>query len=50
MNGTFFNTHRMLSQYLGNAYFPYTDTQTRMAINTGFQKTSDISALAKVRR
>jgi starch phosphorylase len=22
MNGTFFNTHRMLAQYLGNAYFP----------------------------
>ncbi len=22
MNGTFFNTHRMLAQYFGNAYFP----------------------------
>ena len=22
MNGTFFNTHRMLGQYVGNAYFP----------------------------
>ncbi|MCU1319227.1 MAG: alpha-glucan phosphorylase [Edaphobacter sp.] len=22
MNGTFFNTHRMLAQYLGNAYYP----------------------------
>jgi starch phosphorylase len=51
INGTFFNTHRMLSQYLGNAYFPYTDTQTRMAINTGFQQISgDISELAKVRK
>ncbi len=51
INGTFFNTHRMLSQYLGNAYFPYTDTQTRVAINTGFQQLSgDISELAKVRK
>jgi starch phosphorylase len=50
INGTFFNTHRMLSQYLGNAYFPYTDTQTRMAINTGFQETGDIAELAKVRK
>ncbi|HEY8996695.1 MAG TPA: glycogen/starch/alpha-glucan phosphorylase, partial [Edaphobacter sp.] len=51
INGTFFNTHRMLSQYLGNAYFPYTDTQTRVAINTGFQELSgDISELAKVRK
>jgi starch phosphorylase len=24
MNGTFFNTHRMLSQYFANAYFPQT--------------------------
>ena len=24
MNGTFFNTHRMLAQYFGNAYFPQT--------------------------
>ena len=22
MNGTFFNTHRMLAQYIGNAYLP----------------------------
>ena len=22
INGTFFNTHRMLAQYFGNAYFP----------------------------
>ena len=22
MNGTFFNTHRMLGQYIANAYFP----------------------------
>ena len=22
MNGTFFNTHRMLGQYVANAYFP----------------------------
>ena len=22
MNGSFFNTHRMLAQYFGNAYFP----------------------------
>ena len=22
MNGTFFNTHRMLGQYFANAYFP----------------------------
>jgi hypothetical protein len=22
MNGTFFNTHRMLAQYFNNAYFP----------------------------
>jgi starch phosphorylase len=24
MNGTFFNTHRMLRQYFTNAYFPQT--------------------------
>jgi starch phosphorylase len=51
INGTFFNTHRMLSQYLSNAYFPYTDTQTRVAINTGLQHLSgDISELARVRK
>jgi glycogen phosphorylase len=50
INGTFFNTHRMLSQYLGNAYFPYSDTQTRVAINAGFHNMSDISELAKVRK
>jgi starch phosphorylase len=26
MNGTFFNTHRMLGQYVGNAYFPLAST------------------------
>lgn len=50
INGTFFNTHRMLSQYLSNAYFPYTDTQTRVAINAGLEKTTDITLLAKVRK
>lgn len=50
INGTYFNTHRMLSQYLGNAYFPYTDTQTRVAISTRFQKMDDTSKLAKVRK
>jgi hypothetical protein len=40
----------MLSQYLGNAYFPYTDTQTRVAISTRFQKMGDVSELAKVRK
>ena len=24
INGTFFNTHRMLGQYVSNAYFPAT--------------------------
>ncbi|MBS1800620.1 MAG: alpha-glucan family phosphorylase [Acidobacteria bacterium] len=50
INGTFFNTHRMLSQYLSNAYFPYTDTQTRIAINAGLTNTTDIAELAKVRK
>ena len=25
MNGSFFNTHRMLAQYIGNAYLPPTE-------------------------
>ena len=25
MNGTFFNTHRMLGQYFANAYFPLSE-------------------------
>jgi len=51
INGTFFNTHRMLSQYLSNAYFPYADTQTRVAINTtAAKKIENIDELARVRK
>ncbi len=28
INGSFFNTHRMLSQYISNAYFPYASVTT----------------------
>jgi starch phosphorylase len=30
-NGSFFNTHRMLSQYISNAYFPYDAVSTATA-------------------
>ena len=49
INGTFFNTHRMLSQYMDNAYFPYLSTHQRIE-NEEVKKTTDISVLAKVRR
>ena len=28
INGSFFNTHRMLGQYIADAYFPYTPVDT----------------------
>jgi starch phosphorylase len=34
MNGTFFNTHRMLRQYFTNAYFPQTPASTKPAAKT----------------
>ncbi len=31
INGTFFNTHRMLGQYFANAYFPQTPLTAAVA-------------------
>ncbi len=43
MNGSFFNTHRMLAQYFTNAYFPQTPP---FAVPTRSEYHSEVAALA----
>jgi starch phosphorylase len=45
MNGSFFNTHRMLSEYIHNAYFPY---NTIASVETGKSATGEVSKPALV--
>jgi starch phosphorylase len=33
INGTFFNTHRMLGQYFSNAYFPQSNLEGAMLLD-----------------
>jgi hypothetical protein len=41
INGTFFNTHRMLGQYFSNAYFPQISPQEAAQIGVDLQADAD---------
>ena len=47
INGTFFNTHRMLGQYLRNAYFPQISPEEAIPIEADLQAAAAKSSAAK---
>jgi starch phosphorylase len=47
INGTFFNTHRMLGQYFSNAYFPQISPEEAVPIEADLQAAAAKSSAAK---
>jgi starch phosphorylase len=43
INGTFFNTHRMLGQYFSNAYFPQISPEEAVSLEADLQATAAIA-------
>jgi starch phosphorylase len=50
INGTFFNTHRMLGQYLRNAYFPQISPEEAVPIEADLQAAAAKSPAASRRK